>query len=421
MAIVLKQNYEIVDVDRLIVHPDNPNRGDLSAISTSIATNGFFGAVLARRSTREVLAGNWRLEAAKREGLNSLPVIWVDCTDSEARRILLADNRTRDLATYDEEALAQILTEARSAEGGLDGTGFNQSDLDELILSAGDALLDGDGDQAPEARVDVAEELLRVWNVTKGQVWEIPSLRQSGQIHRLMCGDSTSKPDVEKLLAGHQPVLMATDPPYGVKYDSTWREEFSGGEYSSGAIANDDRADWGEVWSLWGASILYIWHGGLHAGIVAKSIVDAGFQIRAQIIWNKSVMVFGRGAYHWKHEPCWYAVAKGAIANWQGDRSQTTVWDCGNGSGAGKTGDELDEYHAGHISQKPVELFRKPIRNHTRPGDFVVEPFAGSGSQFVAAEQLGRLCFGMEFEPKFVAVILDRLSRMGLEPKLVNV
>lgn len=96
------------------------------------------------------------------------------------------------------------------------------------------------------------------------------------------------------------------------------------------------------------------------------------------------------------------------------------MWDCGNGSGAGRTGDEADNFHAGHISQKPVELFRKPILNHTVAGDILAEPFSGSGSQFVAAEQLGRLCYGMEFDPKFVAVILERLSEMGLKPRNIT-
>ena len=107
---------------------------------------------------------------------------------------------------------------------------------------------------------------------------------------------------------GHFPKFMATDPPYGVEYDSSWRKEYSSGEYSSGTIANDDRADWGDVYRIWNPEILYVWHGGIRAGLVAKTIEDNGYDIRAQIIWNKTTMVFGRGAYHWKHEPCWYAV-----------------------------------------------------------------------------------------------------------------
>jgi DNA modification methylase len=236
-------------------------------------------------------------------------------------------------------------------------------------------------------------------------------------IHRLKCGDSTSADDVGQLLQGQRPALMATDPPYGVKYDSEWRHKYSGGEYSVGTIANDDRSDWTDVWKLWAPPVLYVWHGGLHARSVAANLEEAGYELRAQIIWNKSVMVFGRGHYHWKHEPCWYAVKIGETATWAGDRSQHTVWDCGNGSATGRTGDAADDFHAAHISQKPVELFRIPMRNHTAPGDLVAEPFAGSGSQFVAAEQLGRLCYGVELEPKYVAVILERLVGLGLEPE----
>jgi DNA modification methylase len=241
-----------------------------------------------------------------------------------------------------------------------------------------------------------------------------------------MCGDSTDAAAVARLMQGEKAVLMVTDPPYGVSYDSTWRykrdiatgKRISSGEYSVGSIANDDRADWREVWALWDVPVLYIWHGGLHAAAVAESLTASKYDLRSQIIWNKSVMVFSRGAYHWKHEPCWYAVKKGCNANWQGDRTQTTVWDCGNGSGAGRTGDTSDDFHANHISQKPVALFRRPIENHTEKGDILAEPFAGSGSQFVAAEQLQRICYGVEIEPKYCAVILERMEKLGLTPAL---
>jgi DNA modification methylase len=409
-VVVINQEYELASVDAVRPHPKNPRRGDTVAICESIATNGFYGAVVAQRSTGYILAGNHRWKAAKDTGAETIPVIWVDCDEDEALRILLVDNRTNDLAGYDDKALADLLSQV--VEGGLTGTGYDQASVDELLASLGAATPDLDGD-GPEARVDRAEELREKWSTARGQLWQIGR-------HRLLCGDSTVATDVERLLAGAKPVLMATDPPYGVKYDSTWRHEYSGGQHAEGTIANDDRADWREVWALWDVPILYIWHSGLHADVAADSLKSCNYEIRAQIIWNKSVMVFGRGAYHWKHESCWYAVRKGANANWQGDCSQTTVWDCGNGSGDGRTGDDADNFHAAHISQKPVELFRRPILNHTVKGDVVAEPFAGSGSQFVAAEQLGRVCLGMEYEPKYVAVILERMSEMGLEPKLID-
>lgn len=225
--------------------------------------------------------------------------------------------------------------------------------------------------------------------------------------------------EVERLLVGTKPLLMATDPPYGVQYDSTWRAEFNHSTKTvRGTVANDGKSDWREVWALWSPQVLYVWHGALRALPSGLGIQESGYEIRSQIIWAKRVMILSRGAYHWKHEPCWYAVKKGENANWQGDRTQTTLWESGDTSSAGGTGDEADEFNAGHVTQKPVDLFRRPIINHTEKGDVVVEPFAGSGSQFVAAEQLGRLCYAMELEPKFVAVILERMSVMGLEPRL---
>jgi DNA modification methylase len=186
-----------------------------------------------------------------------------------------------------------------------------------------------------------------------------------------------------------------------------------------GQILNDDRADWREVYELWRPEVLYVWHGGLHADVVKASMQEAGYLIRSQIIWAKPSLVISRGHYHWQHEPCWYGVRKGFTANWQGDRTMTTLWSVGNGSATSRSEDEKDQFHAGHISQKPVELFRKPILNHTGFGEVVAEPFAGSGTAFVAAEQLGRLCYGMDLDPQAVAMTLERLSLMGLPPQLV--
>jgi DNA modification methylase len=371
---------------------------------------------VAQRSTGYVLAGNHRLLAVRRDGGAQIPCFWLDCSDAEARRILSADNRTSDVGTYDAVQLAELLTRIHAeADGSLAGTGYTQDAFDAVVKAAGDAVLEAaagaPAEETEEPQIDRAEELLAKWHVERGQIWAIGK-------HRLMCGDSTCAADVARLMQGERAGLMATDPPYGVAYDSAWRKQYSSGEYSVGSIANDDRADWREVWALWDVPVLYIWHGGLHASAVAESLTACKYELRGQIIWNKSVMVFGRGAYHWKHEPCWYAVKKGENANWQGDRSQTTVWDCGNGSGAGRTGDAADDFHANHISQKPVELFRRPILNHTKKGDVLAEPFAGSGSQFVAAEQLQRICYGVELEPKYCAVILERMQKLGLTPAL---
>jgi DNA modification methylase len=137
--------------------------------------------------------------------------------------------------------------------------------------------------------------------------------------------------------------------------------------------------------------------------VVADSLARAGFEVRSQIVWVKPKMVLGRGAYHWRHEPCWYAVRAGAAADWAGGRSQTTVWEIDHL--AFKSTATADDPWTEHATQKPVETMERPMRNHR--GD-VYEPFAGSGTTLIAAERQGRRCFAMEIEPRYVQVTIER-------------
>jgi DNA modification methylase len=143
--------------------------------------------------------------------------------------------------------------------------------------------------------------------------------------------------------------------------------------------------------------VAYVWHGGLHAGEVAASIEAAGFDIRAQIIWDKTRLVIGRGDYHWRHEPCWYAVRQKRTGHWAGDRTQTTVWQI--------THTKSD---TGHGTQKPVECMKRPILNNSSPGQAVYEPFSGSGTTIIAAEMTGRACHAIELDPAYVDVAVTR-------------
>ena len=235
---------------------------------------------------------------------------------------------------------------------------------------------------------------------------------------RVMCGDSTDAGDVALLLAGAEPYLMVTDPPYGVEYDPTWRdgvEEFGDGKaVRRGKITNDDRMDWAAAWELLPCSVAYVWHAGRYGVPAIESLEATGFEIRSQIIWRKTHFVISRGNYHWQHEPCWYAVRKGKKAQWIGDRSQSTVWDI---AGMNPTGGGGREEKTSHGTQKPIECMARPIRNHE--GN-VADPFLGSGTTVVAAEQEGRVAFGMEVEPKYIAVTLQRLTALGLEPRLLE-
>ena len=215
MAAIRKQAYELITLDKLKEHPLNPRKGKVEVIEESILVNGFYGAVVAERETGFVLAGNHRLMAARAAGMTQLPVIWLEgLSEQEAQRILVADNRTSDIGGYDNEQLAALL-DGLSQGDGLDGTGYDTSDLEALmrdLTPAGAAFEDVED----EPTSDKAEELRAKWGVKLGQVWILGP-------HRLVCGDSTDAKIAALAIGGQSPALMVTDPPYGVEYDADWR------------------------------------------------------------------------------------------------------------------------------------------------------------------------------------------------------
>jgi DNA modification methylase len=225
----------------------------------------------------------------------------------------------------------------------------------------------------------------------RGEVWQLGR-------HRLMCGDATNADDVAMALAGVQPNLMVTDPPYGVDYDAQWRADrgVNQNRLKMGAVPNDDRADWREAWQLFVGSIAYVWSAGLRSRQVCESLESTGFALRAQIIWAKDRFALSRGDYHFQHEPCWYAVrGKG---DWHGDRSQSTLWNI----------PARDDSGHGHSTQKPVECMKRPIENNSSPGQAVYDPFVGSGTTIIAAEMTGRACHAIEINPTYVDVTIER-------------
>lgn len=267
---------------------------------------------------------------------------------------------------------------------GIDWTllGFDEEELAKLLASVGTEGLT-DPDAVPEKPVDP---------VTKpGDLWLLGK-------HRLLCGDSTSAPDVARLLDGAVPTLMVTDPPYGVEYDPEWRMDagLTGNTARMGKVMNDDRADWTEAWKLFPGDVAYVYHAGVFTSTVQQSLERAGFAIRAQIIWAKDRLALSRGDYHWQHEPCWYAVREGGKGHRTDDRTQTTLWAIPARDDAGH----------GHGTQKPVECMERPVRNHL--ADTVYEPFAGSGTTVIACERTGRACIAMELDPGYCDVVVRR-------------
>jgi DNA modification methylase len=236
---------------------------------------------------------------------------------------------------WDEDLLRAELASLREDDFDLDLLGFTGDELEGLL---GDEATEGltDEDAAPEP----PESPVTV----PGDLWILGE-------HRLYCGDATNASDVERLLGGVRPLLMTTDPPYGVDYDPEWRARAGVNENRSklGRVQNDDRIDWREAWLLFPGDVMYVWHAGRHAAAVQQSIEACGFEVRSQIIWAKDRFALSRGNYHWQHEPCWYAVRNNA--HWTGDRSQSTLW---------QIKAREDDGH-GHGTQKPVECMRRPM------------------------------------------------------------
>lgn len=218
--------------------------------------------------------------------------------------------------------------------------------------------------------------------------------------HRLVCGNATQADDVGRLLDGAKPLLMVTDPPYGVGYDSRWRRFKAGNKNSNkmGTIVNDDRADWSAAWKLFPGDVAYVWYADIHDGIVQAGLKNAGLETRQMIVWKKPRPVLGWGNYQSQKETCWYSVRKGRPAPWYGGRSQSDVWEIDNREDAGH----------GHPTQKPVDCMLRPIENNSIEGDEVYDPFVGCGTTIVAAERSGRCCYAMDIDPMHCTRAIQR-------------
>jgi DNA modification methylase len=364
-------------------HPDE----QVAQIAGSIAEFGFNVPCLV--DERGVLvAGHGRLLAAQRLGLSQVPVIRLDhLTDAQARAYRIADNQIALNSGWDDALLSAEVARLKEDGVDLELLGFPEDELDRL--------LDGlDGEKGGNEDEDVVPEPPETPISRSSDLWILGR-------HRLLCGDATRAADVARLLGDVHPHLMVTDPPYGVDYDPSWRNDAGvSATTRTGRVSNDDRADWREAWALFPGDVAYVWHAGIHARTVAESLEASRFPIRSQIIWSKSRFVLGRGDYHWQHEPCFYAVRKGATGHWQGARDQSTVWMIGGG------GDE--DTATVHGTQKPVECMRRPMINNSERGDAVYEPFAGSGTTMIAAESVERCCFAMEIDPRYCDVIIER-------------
>lgn len=389
------------DVDALIPDPRNARvhpEEQLSQLRASIRRFGFTKPVLLK-DDKMIGAGHGAWEAARLEGLKQIPTITLfDLSEKEWRAYAIADNRIPLNASWNMDML-------RAELNALQGFGL---DLSEMGFGTNELATYGvDGFSLPERldRADVTPDLPKKAVVKVGELWRLGD-------HRLLIGDSTDASAVAYLTRDGDPTLMVTDPPYGVNYDPNWRNLAARtstgmgnraiGAGATGKVSNDHRADWTPAWQLFQGNAAYVWHGGLHSSTVDASLRAAGFEPRAQIIWDKTRLIIGRGDYHWEHEPCWYMVRKGKPGGYVGDRKQTTVWRINH-----------QKSETGHGTQKPVECMRRPILNSSKAGDRVYDPFCGSGTTLIAAHMEGRICLAMEIDPIYAQVIIERWEKFA--------
>jgi DNA modification methylase len=390
--------------------PDPQNRRKHNPRNIGMLTDALHKVGAARSividEENEILAGNGVIEAAADAGITKVQVVDVDgstivavrrkgLTVEQKRQLAIYDNRTAELAGWDLEQLRADVA------GGEDLSAFFYED-ELAALLASEAVEPVAGLTDPDA-----VPAQRATDIKLGDLFELGR-------HRLLCGDCTDPTLIERLMDGARAGLMNTDPPYGVTYANDDRPNPG---VAKPRVANDTLSEdalqrflesafgVAKLIALGEKAAWYMWHAHLTQGYFAAAAAAANVVLHRQIIWVKPVLLLGRGHYHWKHEPCFMGWVEGqqppdyGLGN--GERTQTTVWEVAHVTQA-----ERKEFN--HSTPKPVGLFTIPIVKHLRAGEACYEPFAGSGPQFIAAEQHGVRCFGAELAPVFCQVIIDR-------------
>ena len=391
-----------IKLSQLKEYPDNPRKITkemMDKLVAHIKEDGYHQRIIVD-SDYTIIGGHQRKKALYMAGFNDDTEIEVlmpnkKLTPKEIDRLNIRDNLA--FGEYDFEVLTQ------------------RFDIDELVSFGMDKdiltpIFDKDilEEIGEEEEIEVSQEA----TAKLGDIYLLGS-------HRLMCGDSTNPQHVEKLIDGANPILMVTDPPYGVNYEPEWREcDLGDGERSKGKVINDDRYDWSDAYLLFTGDIAYIWHPSKYIHKFAENIESSGFELINLIIWSKQHFTLSRGDYHYQHEPLWYAVRKEKNHNWQGKRDQSTVWEIENNNSFGNSNKEETW---GHGTQKPIECMLRPILNNSAQGQSIYDPFGGSGTTLIACERSKRNSYMMELSPTYVDVIIKRWEKeTGKKAVLLN-
>jgi DNA modification methylase len=388
----------LTPIDQIQPYDKNPRVNDnaVEAVAKSLKEFGWRQPIVVD-TDGIIVVGHTRWKAAKHLGLQKIPVhVAEDLSPEQIKAFRIADNATGEIAEWDMELLPLELAELQDANFELGLLGFAEEELNRLLAS-GDATPEGltEVDEVPEAPDEPITQPGDLWLLGK---------------HRLLCGDSTNPDDVDRLMNGERAALVATDPPYLVDYTGErpngtgkdWTDNYreidipDADVFFRGLFENVVRV-------IAPHAAIYCWHAHKRCGVIQRVWEDLGILDHQSIVWVKPTPVFGRVFWHFRHEPCMMGWVQGSKPEHDGDHSMqmSSVWELDWEGKSRIVGNE-------HPTQKPVEIFARPMRKHTRAGDVCFEPFSGSGSQLIAGEREGRRVYAMEVSPAFVDVAVRR-------------
>ena len=328
-----------------------------------------------------VIGGHQRLTVLKDLDYETAKCVIVDLPKEDEKALNIALNKIT--GQWDEALLANLLLDLQESDFNLDLTGFEPPEIDDILSNVHDKELSED-------EFDVEEELKKPTLSRHGDIWQLGK-------HRVICGDSTKAETYKQLLDDRKANLVVTDPPYNVDVEET-----------AGKILNDNMSD-GDFYQfllsmftqvenhMEDDASIYVFHADTEGLNFRKAFKDAGFYLSGCCIWKKNSLVLGRSPYQWQHEPCLYGWKKKGKHQWFSDRKQTTIWEY-----------DRPKSSKDHPTMKPIQLMAYPIQNSSMRGTIVLDPFLGSGSTLIAADQTGRVCYGIELDEKFVDVIVKR-------------
>ena len=386
VGIVIEQ----VPIDSLRPDPANPRRisdAELEALTRSIKEFGVVDPIIARREDGAVIGGHQRLVGARRLGLKTVPVIYVDLSPERARLLNVALNRIS--GDWDRELLARLLADLDATPNiDISLTGFGDDEITKLLKSLE---FREKRDREETFDLDAAWQAAKADSrVQGGDIWRLGD-------HRIMCADSTQEADVGALMAGEVARLMVTDPPYGVAYEAEGKTSKKGRPIANDDLGVDQASFWTEAFRHWPieGDVYVFGPSGPLIFTLASSLRAAGIEPRQLLIWVKDRLVLGRSHYHYRHEHVLYGWR--GKSSWNGSRKEDSVWE------EPRPADSPE-----HPTIKPLPLCERAIENSSEQTNVICDGFLGSGTTLIAAERTGRRCYGMEIDPHYCSLVLAR-------------